>query len=361
MAEELIDSYVDRSGVKGDTDFMLASLREVYGEFKKLEAVKLDLKGATGLTQSIPAINQAKTGMDSLAIATQTVKDRIAQMNGKSKEFTDTLLKQAKAQKESAAAALNEAKAATESAKAKQIQTKNSDQVAKAMAAEKKLVDQASNDYAQLAKAYTDAALKAKNYFLVLGENHPITVQAIKDANDIGDRVKKADAAVGQFQRNVGNYSSAFNGLGMSFAQVGRELPSLAINVQTFALAISNNLPMVADELKKASEEIKRLRLEGKETPSTGGVGSVPRVDAALAAADRRGPECLARRRLLRRRAVLRHVISRAADPARGDKRQNRRILQRPPVRPACHKPLGAGRVPLTAGARDTHAQPFGR
>ena len=268
MAEELIDSYVDRSGVKGDTDFMLASLREVYGEFKKLEAVKLDLKGATGLTQSIPAINQAKTGMDSLAIATQTVKDRIAQMNGKSKEFTDTLLKQAKAQKESAAAALNEAKAATESAKAKQIQAKNSDQVAKAMAAEKKLVDQASNDYAQLAKAYTDAALKAKNYFLVLGENHPITVQAIKDANDIGDRVKKADAAVGQFQRNVGNYSSAFNGLGMSFAQVGRELPSLAINVQTFALAISNNLPMVADELKKASEEIKRLRLEGKETPS---------------------------------------------------------------------------------------------
>lgn len=268
MAEDLIDSYVDRAGVKQDTDFMVSAIKEVYAEFKKLESVKIDLKGATGLAGSLPAMQQAKAGMDSLAAATETVRQRIAQMNGNSKEFTQVLLTQTKAQKEAANAALLEAKAANETAKAKLAEAKAADQAAKAKQIDNKVAEQAGNDYFQLSKAYNEAALKAKNYYITLGEAHPITVQTIKDASDIGNVLKKADAAVGQFQRNVGNYKSAFDGLGFSFSQVGRELPSLAINLQTFALAISNNLPMVADELAKASSEIKRLKAEGKETPS---------------------------------------------------------------------------------------------
>jgi hypothetical protein len=54
----------------------------------------------------------------------------------------------------------------------------------------------------------------------------------------------------------------------MSFTQVARELPSLTISVQQFALAISNNLPMVQDEIRKAKAEIAALRAEGKETPT---------------------------------------------------------------------------------------------
>lgn len=268
MAEELIDSYVDRNGIKGDTDVILSALREVYGEFKKLETVKVDLKGLSGLSDMGPLFSKAKAGADSLAVATQTVEQRIAQMNGKSKEFTDVLLKQTKAQKEAAQAGLLEAKAATERTKAKQNETKATEQSAKAKAAEKKLLDEATNDYLQLSRAYNEASLKAKNYVLRLGEGHPISVQAIKDANDLGNVLKKLDASVGQNQRNVGNYKSAFDGLGMSFAQVSRELPSLSISFQQFALAISNNLPMVADELKKAKVEIAALKAEGKDAPS---------------------------------------------------------------------------------------------
>lgn len=268
MAEDKISSYVDRAGVKGDTDFIVSALNEVYTGFKKIESVKIDLRGISGLAGLSPMLTQAKAGADSLATATDAVTKRIQQMNGSSKEFTQTLLTQTKAQKEAALAALAEAKAANEVAKSKTAEAKASEQSAKAKADEKKLTDQVTNDYLQLSKAYNDAALKAKNYFLTLGEAHPITVQAIKDASDIGNTLKRADASVGQFQRNVGNYKSAFDGLGFSFAQVGRELPSLAINLQTFALAISNNLPIVADELKKASDEIKRLKAEGKDTPS---------------------------------------------------------------------------------------------
>lgn len=130
------------------------------------------------------------------------------------------------------------------------------------------LLDQAVDDYYQLSKAYQEAARRAQNYAIRLGESHPVTVQAVKDANDLSNYLKRIDSAVGMNQRNVGNYSSAFNGLGVSFSQVARELPSLTISFQQFALAISNNLPMVADELARAKNEIKAMKEAGKEAPS---------------------------------------------------------------------------------------------
>ena len=263
-----IDKFVDRNGVTQDKEYMVQAINEVIATLNKLDNIKVDLKGAFGLTGLSPLIQQTRAGFDSLAAAEETVARRMEQLNGKSKEYTDLLLKQTKAQKEAAQAALVEAKVVTESAKARQAEAKATADATKAKEADKRATKDAYNDYLQLSKAYNEAAMKAKIYFVTLGENHPVTQQAIKDANDIGNVVKRADAAVGQFQRNVGNYRSAFDGLGFSFAQIGRELPSLAINFQTFALAISNNLPIVADELRKASTEIARLKAEGKETPS---------------------------------------------------------------------------------------------
>ncbi|MFT0565457.1 hypothetical protein ACMSEC_03940 [Bacteroides faecis] len=68
---------------------------------------------------------------------------------------------------------------------------------------------------------------------------------------------------MGNYQRNVGNYASHWNGLGMSVQQVARELPSLAVGWNTFFLAISNNLPILADEIKKANAEFKAMRESG--------------------------------------------------------------------------------------------------
>lgn len=64
-----------------------------------------------------------------------------------------------------------------------------------------------------------------------------------------------AEQATGRFQRNVGNYYSAFNGLGMSIQQIARELPSATMGINMFFLAISNNLPIFFDEVQKARKE----------------------------------------------------------------------------------------------------------
>lgn len=87
----------------------------------------------------------------------------------------------------------------------------------------------------------------------------------VKQANDINAKLKQIDAQFGNYQRNVGNYSSAWNGLGMSIQQIGRELPSLAMGWNTFFLAISNNLPILTDELKRAKEEYKSMTAQGQE------------------------------------------------------------------------------------------------
>lgn len=81
-----------------------------------------------------------------------------------------------------------------------------------------------------------------------------------KQIQSLNTEISAAEQATGRYQRNVGNYASAWNGLGMSVQQVAIELPSLAIGWNTFFLAISNNLPMLADELKKASAEYKAFK-----------------------------------------------------------------------------------------------------
>lgn len=81
-----------------------------------------------------------------------------------------------------------------------------------------------------------------------------------KQIQALNTEISSAEQATGRYQRNVGNYASSWNGLSVSVQQVARELPSLAVGWNTFFLAISNNLPMLANELKKAAAEYKAFK-----------------------------------------------------------------------------------------------------
>lgn len=72
---------------------------------------------------------------------------------------------------------------------------------------------------------------------------------------NVQKELSAAEQASGRFQRNVGNYASAWNGLGFSVQQVARELPSLAVSANTFFLAISNNIPILVDDIARARKE----------------------------------------------------------------------------------------------------------
>ena len=50
----------------------------------------------------------------------------------------------------------------------------------------------------------------------------------------------------------------------MSVQQVARELPSLTMGVNTFFLAISNNMPILIDDVKRARQQYALLKAEGQ-------------------------------------------------------------------------------------------------
>lgn len=65
--------------------------------------------------------------------------------------------------------------------------------------------------------------------------------------------------------KDAAKAQSTFNGLNMSIQQIAREMPSLAMGPQMFFLAISNNLPIFADNVQRAREEYDMLVKSGQK------------------------------------------------------------------------------------------------
>lgn len=117
-------------------------------------------------------------------------------------------------------------------------------------------------------KLRRDISKLTKEYY-ALSEADRKAAKGMKMAEQVRNmqtEVNKAEQDLLNFRSNVGNYASALSPFSFQVQQVARELPSLTMSAQQFFLAISNNLPMLADELKRASTNNKLLRAEGKMT-----------------------------------------------------------------------------------------------
>lgn len=89
--------------------------------------------------------------------------------------------------------------------------------------------------------------------------------ELLKRIQLVDTKIKELDASIGNHQRNVGNYASHWDGLGFSIQQVARELPSISYGLNIFFGAISNNLPILADDIRRAIAKYKAAVAEGKE------------------------------------------------------------------------------------------------
>lgn len=86
----------------------------------------------------------------------------------------------------------------------------------------------------------------------------------------------KLQEAVGNHRLSVGHYAKSWDGLGISVSQVVRELPAAAVSMNTFFLGISNNIPILMDEINKLRAENKELIAQGKQAKSV--IGSITRA-----------------------------------------------------------------------------------
>ena len=104
--------------------------------------------------------------------------------------------------------------------------------------------------------------LTAAYYNLSKAEREGATGQGIlKQIGDIDKQITAAQSRMSAYSRTAG---TGFNSLSMSVQQVARELPSLTMGANMFFLAISNNLPILADNLKQARVEYDLMKKSGQ-------------------------------------------------------------------------------------------------
>ena len=83
----------------------------------------------------------------------------------------------------------------------------------------------------------------------------------LQQIGEIDKEIQAAQNRLSAYSRTAG---TGFNGLTMSIQQVARELPSLTMGANMFFLAISNNLPILADNIRMARKEYEAMTKSGQ-------------------------------------------------------------------------------------------------
>ncbi|WP_278945220.1 hypothetical protein [Parabacteroides johnsonii] len=95
----------------------------------------------------------------------------------------------------------------------------------------------------------------------------------MKNISNVVDNLKRQYQSLGKeaataseaLENSTKRVTPRFNSLNVSVQQVARELPALAISANTFFLAISNNLPILADSISAVRKENQELIASGQK------------------------------------------------------------------------------------------------
>ena len=125
---------------------------------------------------------------------------------------------------------------------------------------EEKLYNASENSMARLSQELSRMRI-AYRAMTDEAKSSPFGQELLATIEQADAKIKSLDATIGNHQRNIGNYAKGYNGLNMSIQQIVRELPAATMGLNMFFLAISNNLPILTDEIKRvkaANEELKK-------------------------------------------------------------------------------------------------------
>lgn len=124
------------------------------------------------------------------------------------------------------------------------------------------------NSYDNLAARYNLAKIELNKYSQEVINSSRYLSNMQENAKLMRAEMIRLQEATGSHTLKVGDYGRAWNGLGVSVQQVFRELPVLAVSWNTFFLAISNNLPILADEIQRVTLANKAAAAEGRNFDS---------------------------------------------------------------------------------------------
>ena len=142
----------------------------------------------------------------------------------------------------------------------------------------------AEGSYNRLSAQYSLNKIRLNQMSKAMRENTEEGKALEKQTREIYEEMNRLQVATGKHTLNVGNYASAFGGLGFATQQLVRELPSLTISANQFFLAISNNIPILVDQINLLRRANEAARAENKPTTNIikGIVGSLLSWQTAL-------------------------------------------------------------------------------
>lgn len=125
---------------------------------------------------------------------------------------------------------------------------------------------QVKKDSQQIKADITGADASAQKSAQKVGETvKRVYDQNVKEVNEYTAAVTASRAALRASTAQVGRSSSGFNTLNHSINQISRELPAFAVSAQIGILALSNNIPILADEIKKLKLQNDQLIASGQK------------------------------------------------------------------------------------------------
>lgn len=245
-----LESEIDRATKK---------LSEYKDSYAKLQKIKYDIDSSNSTVKRVKEETSALQSTNKWIISnTESVKEADRQIKQLKKDFS--------------ALSDEEKVGDTGTAKIRQIQQLAAQRLVEEEAVRKTIKAQKDQIIQSNAEEGSITALRKQLILLIKDYDDLGRVRRGGDSgkalltqiSNVQKELNAAEQASGRFQRNVGNYASAWNGLGNSAQQVARELPSLAVSANTFFLAISNNLPILVDEIAKARKEYANFKAELK-------------------------------------------------------------------------------------------------
>jgi DNA repair exonuclease SbcCD ATPase subunit len=263
---DVIEQNIFANTIKSADD-LISKLTALNTEFKVVaETTKEVIKA--GKFDSVKSLNDFNKATEN---ATKLLQKQLQVQN----ELNKASKLKAEIEDKQAATTLKNEKIESERLKRTIQQTKETERLTKATERETQKQTALSSAYGRVNKMlnglrseYRDLAIR-KELGAKLTEKEEFRYTNLEKRIQTFDKaLKSVDASMGMHQRNVGNYKSGFDGLGFAVAQVTREGSAFVNSVQTGFMAISNNLPILFDELQKVKRANVELAATGQPTTS---------------------------------------------------------------------------------------------
>ena len=259
---EMIDQIVGQAAydqLKQLREDAKATTEEIVKLSQQAKQAYDGLGNASTLKQVSDNTKQAVSANNGLITSVQKLGHTYSVADAIIKNYNGTSEKYIKVAQGVADITEKEAKASESNARAKDIEsrmtaalTKEKERLEKAAAKEQAALDKANNEYLKLRKIYNETSLELKGMIVQYGLHDAAVIKLKSDVDKMNASLLLAEKAVGQHQRNVGNYASAT----LSVSQLIRETPSLAYGLNTYLSALSNNFPILFDQFKLLRAEL---------------------------------------------------------------------------------------------------------